>query len=303
MPQTLREIRDILSSAGLRPQKRLGQNFLIDGNLMTKIVDAAEVGPSDVVLEVGAGTGSLTEMLLERAGWVVAVEVDRGMSGLLADRLSDRANLTLLHADVLESKSRISPYILQALRDAMGKVNGGGAARNVMLVANLPYQVASPLLVDLLLCDVPFTRYCFCVQREVADRLTAEPGCKEYGPMSIVLQLCGRFRKVANIPAQAFWPPPKVASTALRLEIDLSRFPSKAMLRDFAELVRLAFSHRRKMLNYNLKQQYDPATLHGAYESAGIDLGDRAEAIPLDNWYELFKQLQVIGPPVRRSLQ
>ena len=119
MPQTLSEIRDILAGAGLRPQKRLGQNFLIDGNLMNKIVDAAEIGSSDIVLEVGAGTGSMTEMLLDRAGWVVAIEVDSGMFQVLAQRLSGRKNLTLLHQDVLRTKTSIAPEVLTALREAV----------------------------------------------------------------------------------------------------------------------------------------------------------------------------------------
>ena len=163
MPQTLSEIRDLLASAGLRPHKKLGQNFLIDGNLMTKIVDAAGLEPDDTVLEIGAGTGSLTEMLLERAGHVVAVELDRGLAELLADRLAGRDNLTLLHEDVLQTKSRIAPVVLDALRHAAG-------GRPALLVANLPYHIASPLLINLLLCDVPFVHFCFSVQREVADR-------------------------------------------------------------------------------------------------------------------------------------
>ena len=118
MPQTKNEIREILVSAGLRPQKRLGQHFLIDGNLLTKIVEAAGIRDGDVVLEVGAGTGNLTEILLDLAGWVVAVEIDRGLFGRLAARLGDHDRLSLVHADVLESKSRIAPVVLAALRQA-----------------------------------------------------------------------------------------------------------------------------------------------------------------------------------------
>ena len=288
MPQTLSEIRELLSAAGLRPQKRLGQNFLIDGNLMNKLVAAADIGPADIVLEVGAGTGSLTEMLLDRAGRVVAVEADRGLAELLIDRLACRENLTLLHEDVLETKSRIAPIVLDALR----RVAGEG---QTMLVANLPYHVASPLLMDLLVCGVRFARYCFSVQREVADRITARPSTKSYGPISIVLQLCGEVHRIAHLPPQAFWPSPKVDSTALRIDLDMGRFTERAPLSDFVELVRQAFSHRRKTLNYNLKQKYEPADFGPACAALGIDPAIRAEAIPPDAWYELFTQMRSVS--------
>ncbi len=284
MPQTLSEIRDLLASAGLRPQKKLGQNFLIDGNLMIKIVQAAGLEPDDVVLEIGAGTGSLTEMLLQQAHQVVAVELDRGLAELLADRLAGRDNLTLLHEDVLQSKSQIAPVVLDALRQA-------ARDRPALLVANLPYHIASPILIDLLLCDVPFKRFCFSVQREVADRITARPSTKDYGPISILLQLCGTVYKITHLPPQAFWPAPKIDSTALRIEIDLSRFPEKILLRRFSELLRLAFSHRRKTLNYNLKKQYAPADFGPACIASGIDPAIRAEAISPEQWYELFRQM------------
>ena len=304
MPQTLSEIRDLLSGAGLRPQKRLGQNFLIDGNLMTKIVDAAEIGSADIVLEVGAGTGSMTEMLLDRAGWVVAIEVDSGMFQVLAQRLSGRKNLTLLHQDVLRTKTRIAPEVLTALREAVDcglriadcgirspKSEIRNGAPDILLVSNLPYHVASPLLADLLLCDVAFARYCFSVQREVADRLTAKPSTKEYGTMSVVLQVCGTMEKIAHIAPQAFWPAPKVESTALRFDIDLSRFPTKVMLQQFSDLVRLGFSHRRKTLNYNLGQKYEPAVFGPACQAVGVEASIRAEAISPEKWFALWEEL------------
>jgi 16S rRNA (adenine1518-N6/adenine1519-N6)-dimethyltransferase len=285
MPQTLSEIRDLLASAGLRPQKKLGQNFLIDGNLMTKIVDAAGLDPDDIVLEVGAGTGSLTEMLLERAQRVIAIEADRGLAELLSGHFANQENLTLLHEDVLRTKSEIAPVVLDALRHAAGE-------RPAVLVANLPYHVASPLLMDLLLCDVPFARFCFSVQREVADRITARPSTKDYGPMSILPQLCGTVHKITHLPPQAFWPAPKVESMALRIDIDLSRFPAKTMLQQFSDLLRLAFSHRRKTLNYNLKQQYEPDDFVPACAATGVDTSTRAEALSPEQWYELFSQMR-----------
>lgn len=291
MPQTQSEIRTLFYEAGLRPQKQLGQNFLIDGNLMTKLVNAAELEKTDVVLEVGAGTGSLTEMLLSRAGWVVAVEVDRGLYGLLTERLGARPNLALIHSDVLESKSAISPEVISALKEAVESAGSSSGSPRVMLVANLPYHVASPLLVDLLLCEVPFARYCFSVQREVADRITAEPDTREYGPLSIALQACSRIRKVAHIPPQAFWPSPQVESTVLRLDIDTSRFAARRELRHFVELVRLGFAHRRKKVQYSLRERYREEVLIPACAVIGIDLSARAETISIDQWHALSERL------------
>ena len=125
----------------------------------------------------------------------------------------------------------------------------------------------------------------------IADRITGRPSTKDYGPISILLQLCGTVHKITHLPPQAFWPTPKVESTALRIDIDLSRFPDKTILRQFSDLLRLAFSHRRKTLNYNLRQQYEPADFGPACAAAGIDPGIRAEALSPEQWYELFRRI------------
>ena len=120
------------------------------------------------------------------------------------------------------------------------------------------------------------------------DRIAAQPSTKDYGPISILLQLCGKVQRITHLPPQAFWPAPKVESTALRIDIDLSRFPDKALLQQFSDLLRLAFSHRRKTLNYNLRQQYEPAHFGPACTATGIDPAIRAEALSPEQWYDLF---------------
>ena len=151
--QTLREIRALLAAGGLNPQHRFGQNFLIDLNLMRKLVAAAELSPDDVVLEVGPGTGSLTEMLLDAGVRVVAVEIDRGFQAILRERLAANQRFTLVQGDALAGKHRVNPLVLNALRQTRP-----GAGGSYKLVANLPYQIATPQLVDLLLVEPQLER-------------------------------------------------------------------------------------------------------------------------------------------------
>src|SRR5262245_9624801 len=166
--QTLSEIRSLLAAAGLAPQHRFGQNFLVDLNLMRKLVQRAEVSNADVVLEVGPGTGSLTEILLESGARVIAVEIDRGLQELLHARLGDNPRFTLLRGDALAGKNEINPSVLEALRSTE---TGPGGARK--LVANLPYQIATPLLADLLHVTPPVSRMTCTIQKEVGERLIA----------------------------------------------------------------------------------------------------------------------------------
>ena len=280
--QTLQQIRAMLSGAGLSPQKQFGQCFMIDQNLMRKVLELAEVGPADAVLEVGPGTGSLSEELLERAGRLVAVEIDHGLAALLREHLGSRPNFTLVEADVLAGKHAINPVVLEALAAPSGwapqRAGPAGAAQptegqrlppsadaaavGAQLVSNLPYNIATPLLVECLLCSwrarrhlatlaahppkagsdqdtlpgsaavalpapssppaplVLFERLTFTVQREVADRLIAGPGSKEYGPVSVLAGLLGRLQAGAVLPGSAFWPAPSVASRMMRIDFD-----------------------------------------------------------------------------------
>lgn len=221
--QTQREIRALLDAGGLRPRKRFGQHFLIDGNLMRRLVRAAEPGLDDVVLEVGGGTGGLTDLLIGRVAHVVCVEVDTHLHALLADRFRDpirNHQLTLLHGDVLEGKHRISAEVLKAVKTSWDrrpscKTSGG----QVKLVANLPYSVVTPLVMNLLVDEPMVRRLVFTVQAEVGERLTAQPGSKAYGPLSIMAQGLCRIRVVARVSARSFWPRPAIDSLMLRMDV------------------------------------------------------------------------------------
>jgi 16S rRNA (adenine1518-N6/adenine1519-N6)-dimethyltransferase len=282
MPQTKRQIEAMLASIEARPNRRLGQNFLIDGNLMRKLVAAAEITPDSVVLEVGAGTGSLTEMLADRAGYVVTVEIDRRLTSILHEMLGNRDNVTLVEMDVLASKHTIEPVVFAAINDARRHHTGP-----LMLVANLPYVIASPLLMDLLLRDDRPQRYCFTVQKEVADRIVSPPGRKTFGPLSIVIQALCTAQHIADLPASVFWPRPNVASTMLRLDYDPDRAARIRDLPHFVHVVRTAFLHRRKKLTHAL----EPLTERAPTATAGIDLTKRPEQLTIEEWINLAEQL------------
>ena len=275
IPQTQSQIRDLLAAHGLRPTRKLGQNFLIDKNLMASLVESADLSSSDTVLEVGAGTGSLTELLLEKAGHVVAVEIDRGLHGLLADRLGERSTLSLIHADVLRTKSRIDPRVLELLAASRKTLSG-----RCCLVANLPYSIASPLLADLILSDLPMSLACFTVQKEVADRIVAPPGGKEIGPLSVVLQAAASIERIASVPPQAFWPQPKVDSVMLRMVLH-SEPGDLALL---SRVVHACFLHRRKTLRSNIETAFGAEAVARATENTNIDLTRRPETLSVREW-------------------
>lgn len=293
MAQRLSEIRSLLADAGIHPLKRFGQHFLIDGNLMRKLVDAADPGRDDVVLEVGPGTGSLTDHLLERAGHVVAVEIDNGLHAICRQRFAGQGGLTLMHIDILHRKSAIAPAVLQTLTDQQRRLGG-----RIMLVANLPYQVATPLLVDLLTGELEISPLCFTVQAEVADRLIAPPGSKTFGQVSVIVQALGSITRIAHVPPEAFWPVPKVDSMMLRLDKrpteGLSRSARAALIR----VLQICFGHRRKTMRSNLRAILNDsqiATLEGEH---GWDLSRRPEQISVDEWISLGALLTGLGVPL-----
>ena len=246
--QSLSEIRAALAERGLNPKKSLGQNFLVDQNLGLKLVDAASIGPGELVLEIGPGTGTLTGSLLERAGEVVACEMDDGLFGLLGDRFApeiEAGRLRLAHDDCLRDKRTLSEEITSRL-----------AGRPFVHVANLPYAAATPVMLSLL-ADHPECRGVFVtIQREVADRLEAGPGSKAYGAISVVAQCVGKVRRVGSLPSECFWPRPGVASAMIGIERLASPLTDDA--RGLAEFCQRAFAGRRKQLGTLLKSMGFP---------------------------------------------
>lgn len=231
--QTLSEIRALLADRGLRPRHRLGQHFLHDKNLLGRLVEAAQLEPGDVVLEVGPGTGTLTEALVDADARVVACEIDPALASIVADRLGDRVQL--VEGDCLHHGRSLNPVVVKAL-----------AGRPFKLVANLPFQVAGTLMGTLLVHHPQCRGQFVTIQKEVADRLGAGPGTKNYGALAIVVQGLAEVRRVADLPPTCFWPQPKVTSSmfAVRPRTDHGVEDAES----FAEFVARLFTHRRKQL-------------------------------------------------------
>ncbi len=233
--------RENLQARGLHPRKRFGQNFLVDPSKVERIVEASDVGPEDTVLEVGPGTGVLTERLLATGARVVAVEIDRDLCELLRERFGEREAFELIEGDVLATKSTINPKVVDALRG-----EGDGRLSPFRHVANLPYNIASPLLVTLATDFPTMDRAIVMVQKEVADRLAASPGGKDYGPLSIMVQAMCAVKRLFTLPPSCFWPRPQIDSAV----VELARRP-EPLTRNVAalyEMVQRLFQKRRKQV-------------------------------------------------------
>lgn len=263
--QTLSEIKSLLESRGLSPRKAFGQNFLTDHNLIRRLVDESGVRAGDVALEVGPGTGVLTEELLSRGCRVVAAEIDRGLCELLRDRLGANPLFTLVEGDCLDGKHAIAPALLSAVRSAMAASN----VNTFHLVANLPYGAATPLMMLLMAQHKECVGQFVTIQKEVATRLAAPPGGKEYGPLSVLAQVTCEVRTVAKLPPECFWPRPDVTSAMVGLtRRDQLLHPDPARLLAFCHRV---FEQRRKQLGTLLGRD--------TVFPDGIVPTDRAEAL------------------------
>lgn len=280
--QTLTEIREILEQFGLAPQKRFGQNFLFDQNLLAKIIDLAGLTGQETVLEVGPGTGTLTEELLARCAKLVCVEIDNGLYRMLSERLADRANLTLLHADALAGKHAIAPEVLAAL------------GPRAMLVANLPYNIATPLVAQCLVSSwlamqpqpsagvCRFDRLVFTVQQEVAQRFVAPCGSGEYGPISVIASLLGETQFGPQVPNTAFWPKPQITSRAVRIDLSPEKAAQLKDIHALKALLSMVFNQRRKQIAGAVRRKNGPFEVDdflAALESAGIERTVRAEQV------------------------
>ena len=283
--QTKQEIKRLLADAGVRPRKRFGQNFLIDGNLMRRVAEVAELGPHDLVLEIGAGTGGLTDLLAAGAGSVICVEIDTVLFDVLTDRFQQVASVRLIQGDVLESKHRIRGDVGEAIRSFDDE--SGGA---VKLVANLPYQVATPLVLNLLVDYPQVRRLVFTVQAEVGQRLVAQPGVKAYGPLAIIAQLTCDVATVARIGPQSFWPRPTIDSALLRLDRRDSDLIAAPSLKAFATFVRAVFEHRRKTIRSALGYVVSEDIRDRVCQD--IDATQRPESFAVAEWVAMFHAAQ-----------
>lgn len=233
---------------GIQPATRHGQNFLIDLNLQQVIVDAADLSPLDVVLEVGTGTGALTAKMAKKAGAVITVEIDGHLFELASELLLDFDNVTMLKHDALKNKNRFDPRVMEAVGAELAK----SPERRLKLVANLPYNIATPVLSNLLICEhVPHSMVA-TIQKELGDRIVAQPRTKDYGALSVWMQSQAKTEIVRIMPPSVFWPAPKVDSAIVRIIVDEERRAAIPDLRYLHQFVKTIFIHRRKFLRANV---------------------------------------------------
>ncbi len=242
--QTTRFLKQRFDEVGFRPQSRLGQNFLIDLNLLDLIVRVADLKPTEVVLEVGTGAGSLTTRLAEAAAAVVTVEMDPVLAGLATEQLRSFENVELLAQDALKNKNRFHPTVLARVRSQLEQHPPG----TLKLVANLPYSVATPVISNLLASEIVPVTMTVTIQKELADRITALPRTKDYGSLSVWVQSQCRATVVRELAPSVFWPRPKVHSAIVHIELlpEARQALGDPLL--FQQFVRGLFLHRRKYL-------------------------------------------------------
>jgi 16S rRNA (adenine1518-N6/adenine1519-N6)-dimethyltransferase len=275
--------REIVNRYEFQFKKSLGQNFLIDGNILSKIVEAADLDEKSGALEIGPGIGTLTQELCEAAGRVVAVEKDNRLSRILADTLRGYDNVHIHYADVLETD--LHALFAEHFPDMQ-----------VSVVANLPYYVTTPIVMKLLEEKLPLRSIVVMVQREVADRMAAKPGGKDYGALTIAVQYYTEPQIVCRVPESAFMPAPNVESTVIKLKVRDQ--PSVEVQEEdfFFRLVKASFAQRRKTLlnnlQNNLQHKLPKEAILAACERAGIEPQRRGETLSLEEFAKLAAELQ-----------
>lgn len=211
--QTLSYLTGLLASRRIRPNSKLGQNLLIDLNLMDLVVSSAQLNSDDMVLEVGCGTGSLTSRLVGQAGFVLGVEIDFSMADLAQEVVGSRENFSLIQCDVLAGKNKIRDEVLVQLEQQKTKHQ----LKQIKLVANLPFAVATPVIANLLINSLPIHLMVVMVQWEIGQKMASLPGGPDFGALSILVQSLAQVEILRKIPATAFWPKPKVDSAIVRI--------------------------------------------------------------------------------------
>lgn len=277
-----RSTTEIIQKYQFAFQKKFGQNFLIDGNILDKIIDSADITKQDCVLEIGPGIGTMTQRLAGEAGEVIAVEIDRNLIPILHDTLADYNNVTIINEDILKVDI-----------NRLAKEHNGG--RPIKVVANLPYYITTPIIMALFEKHVPLQSVTVMVQKEVADRMRVGPGTKDYGALSLAVQYYARPEIITRVPASCFMPRPNVDSTVIRL----TRYEKPPVeVRDEERLfaiIRASFNQRRKTLANGLANAAGLNLGRGQVEEALVTMGlsptARGETFTLERFAELSNLL------------
>ena len=275
-------VKEIIRKFKIRPTKSLGQNFLTDDSVMSRIVDASGIGSSDLAIEIGPGIGNMTEELAVRAGKVLGVEIDKHLIPALTDNLKAFSNVTIINKDVLKIDLR---EIISQIAEA------GFKPDSIRVVANLPYYITTPIIMKLLEDNPGIDAMVFMVQKEVAERIVANPGGKDYGALSVAVQYYSRPEIVFSVPPDCFMPQPKVDSTVIRLNIYKTPPVEVKSKELFFKIVKASFGQRRKtLLNALSNSGYfmqAKEEMKDILKSLDIDENRRGETLSIMQFAEL----------------
>jgi 16S rRNA (adenine1518-N6/adenine1519-N6)-dimethyltransferase len=294
--QTISYLRRRFGQVGLEPNARHGQNFLIDLNLIELLAQAADIGPQDVVLEIGTGMGSLTALLAEKAGKVVTVEIDQHLHQLAREELERYDNVVMVKQDALRNKNHFAQPVLDTVRAALDSVPGA----QFKLAANLPYNIATPIISNLLICELPPpVSMTVTIQKELADRIMAAPNSKDYGALSVWIQSMCRVELVRALPPTVFWPRPKVHSAIIKIILEPERRAAIPDLEFFHRFARSIFFHRRKFLRSvaisAFKERLSKPEVDAVLQAQGLGAEARSEQLSVDQFLELSERFRAVA--------
>ena len=300
--QTRTYLMERFEMLGIHPRGKLGQNFLIDLNLLHLLHESADLDKNDVVLEVGTGTGSLTGAMSQEAGCVVTVEVDSVMHEMAKQEHWDKDNIRFLFADILENKNRLNRHVLEIVREELAR----SPERRFKLCANLPYQIATPLMSNLLLTDIPPYSMTVTIQKEVGDRIVARPGTKDYGALAVWMQAQCDCRILRIMPPSVFWPRPKVDSAIVQVIYNQQKRKKIPNLQYFHEFVRALFFHRRKFIRSVLcsafKNKLEKESIDSVLAELNLKGEIRAETLSVKTILALSEKFRKLLPESQQTL-
>ncbi|MFN3530904.1 MAG: 16S rRNA (adenine(1518)-N(6)/adenine(1519)-N(6))-dimethyltransferase RsmA [Candidatus Brocadia sp.] len=288
IPHTPAVLKQIFSRRGILPSKRFGQNFLIDQNILLSIPNIADLKEDDVILEIGTGTGGLTRLLAARSRHVFTVEVDKKLFELSSDILKFYKNITLINTDILKTKHELNPDITSLILNWLREHN----QTHIKVVSNLPYNISTPVIINLLEGDLPIELMVLMLQKEITERMTAIPGTRGYGILSVITQLFSEVDVVKTLPPEVFWPRPEVHSAIVKVVVHKEKYAGR--ITDypfFRKIVYAIFTSRRKTLINSLENLNLPKIsreqLKGIIKDMQLDERIRGENLGVDQLIHL----------------